>query len=309
MAVINSQEVDGVSIASRFRKARDASGMTRKQVAQKAGISVKTLEKIENNQQEPTISRALALCEVLGVPISEIREELGGQPGHAADDHGGDVSPVMLARRKIQEAAEAMGGRVVFSDMGDPGAVAGGVQGDTPAENDQPDMSIDATVRELRTVARQHDLSARSVTQSVRQVLNELKAADVPRLLDVAQDNGVAFRRFEDMPEDRENADESRLTALQSHIIVAAVYGVPLDQLNQRGIGMLQEALVDNEDVGDEVVEKALKGEPRRDQEAWLNFKRDRLAPLVVDALLRGLPVNLEKIARKKGVFHGGGLT
>lgn len=71
----------GDNVAARLRKARDAARYTRQQLADLTGIPAKSIEKFENDDQEPSVSRLLAICEALGVSTDDI---LGKKPSGGA---------------------------------------------------------------------------------------------------------------------------------------------------------------------------------------------------------------------------------
>jgi len=67
------------TVASRLRAAREAAKMTRKDVFEKTGIPLKSLEKFENGTQEPTVSRLVTLAQYYEVTVNNL---LGVQDVH-----------------------------------------------------------------------------------------------------------------------------------------------------------------------------------------------------------------------------------
>jgi transcriptional regulator with XRE-family HTH domain len=57
-----------------IRAAREALGMTREELAFKAGISFGTLERIERGQNTPRRATLAVLAEALGIPVEELKE-------------------------------------------------------------------------------------------------------------------------------------------------------------------------------------------------------------------------------------------
>lgn len=60
------------SLGQRLRRARETARYTRPQLATAAGIPAKSIEKFEADEQEPSVSRLMTLCSVLGASLDEI---------------------------------------------------------------------------------------------------------------------------------------------------------------------------------------------------------------------------------------------
>ncbi|HEY9080018.1 helix-turn-helix transcriptional regulator [Magnetovibrio sp.] len=71
MAVKMKEVIEGTeeTAGMRLRKARDDKGLTRSQVFEQTNIPVRSLEKIEGGQQEPSLARVQTLCELYGVAM------------------------------------------------------------------------------------------------------------------------------------------------------------------------------------------------------------------------------------------------
>jgi transcriptional regulator with XRE-family HTH domain len=65
-------------LAARLREAREAKGLSRAQLSKLTEIPLKAIEKFEIDDQEPSASRLIKLCKVLGKTMEEI---LGLTPG------------------------------------------------------------------------------------------------------------------------------------------------------------------------------------------------------------------------------------
>jgi transcriptional regulator with XRE-family HTH domain len=83
------------SIAESLRAARDQSGYTLDQLAERAGLSKAYLSRLESADRQPSVATLLTLSRVLGVPINVLLGESGAhtplaiygddQPPHAAN--------------------------------------------------------------------------------------------------------------------------------------------------------------------------------------------------------------------------------
>lgn len=60
------------AVGPRLRTLRTARGMTLAQLAEKTGISLSTLSRLESGQREPTLKLLLPLAKVYGVPLDEL---------------------------------------------------------------------------------------------------------------------------------------------------------------------------------------------------------------------------------------------
>lgn len=75
-----------VRLGERLRQLRRERGLTLQDVAQRAGLAVSTVSKVERGLMAPTYDRFSQLAEGLGVDIAELFSEQGGrfQPGEVA---------------------------------------------------------------------------------------------------------------------------------------------------------------------------------------------------------------------------------
>jgi transcriptional regulator with XRE-family HTH domain len=76
----------------RLREMREAAGMSRSELAGKAGVSERGIVQWERGEREPSWSMVLALCQALGVSCEQFVKEPGekqargrGRPPKAAD--------------------------------------------------------------------------------------------------------------------------------------------------------------------------------------------------------------------------------
>jgi len=59
-------------LASRLKEARQAAGLTQAELAEKAGVSRKTVNTVENGVFIPSTILALSLARALGVTVEEL---------------------------------------------------------------------------------------------------------------------------------------------------------------------------------------------------------------------------------------------
>ena len=76
-------ETQSDTVATRLRKSRDAIGLTRADVVKETGIPAKSIEKFENGNQEPSVSRLVTLCKLYDVTEAYI---LGQENAQVIDD-------------------------------------------------------------------------------------------------------------------------------------------------------------------------------------------------------------------------------
>lgn len=62
---------------ARFKKAREAAGLTQQGLAERAKCDSSTVSRIERGTQTPTLAIAAAIAKALGIPLEEL---LGDRP-------------------------------------------------------------------------------------------------------------------------------------------------------------------------------------------------------------------------------------
>lgn len=80
-----------------LRAARQARGLTLKQVAERTGMALSTLSKVENNQMSLTYDKLLQLTSGLKMEIAELFNPASART---------EVAPVVTARRSISRAGQ-----------------------------------------------------------------------------------------------------------------------------------------------------------------------------------------------------------
>ena len=85
--------VQAQSVGARLLAARRALGMSRRAVEDASGVSARALEKLEAGRQEVSLSRAVALCRLYGLSLTELVGEDAGVPA----GYGADRSPKVQA--------------------------------------------------------------------------------------------------------------------------------------------------------------------------------------------------------------------
>ncbi|MEQ1934971.1 MAG: helix-turn-helix transcriptional regulator [Fimbriimonadaceae bacterium] len=99
------------TLAKRLRAAREAARYSRPQVATMTGIPSKSIEKFETGEQEPSVSRLLALCQAYGASVEAVLDG-GAQSAPSPQPHAlpmtRDVAadPVSDALNELDELRE-----------------------------------------------------------------------------------------------------------------------------------------------------------------------------------------------------------
>jgi len=75
--VLRDEEITRISfaVAQALRAAREAAGLSKNALAQKAGVSVQTISFVEGAVNSPSISTFLRFCSALGVSPEKIIED------------------------------------------------------------------------------------------------------------------------------------------------------------------------------------------------------------------------------------------
>ena len=64
---------NGSGFAARLQELRAGAGLTQRELADRAGLNIGTVTKLEQGQQEPTWPKVVALADALGVPVGAFR--------------------------------------------------------------------------------------------------------------------------------------------------------------------------------------------------------------------------------------------
>ena len=106
---------EAATFGDRVTGAREARGMTRRQLAERLGVRVKTLEAWEEDRADPRANKLQMLAGVLGVSLMWLLTGEGdGVDGPVEADQGAAEAQVILAetrqiRAEIGSLAERMG--------------------------------------------------------------------------------------------------------------------------------------------------------------------------------------------------------
>jgi HTH-type transcriptional regulator, cell division transcriptional repressor len=74
------------TIGGRLSRARDASGMSAKQLALRLGVKTSTIKAWESDRSQPGAHRLNTLCGLLGVSVSWVLHGVGAAPVEAEDE-------------------------------------------------------------------------------------------------------------------------------------------------------------------------------------------------------------------------------
>lgn len=232
-------------IGARFRTARDATGLSRAQVAKLSNVSAKAIEKFEAGQQEPSFLRFAALCEAVGKTVDEI---LHGDEHDSDDDF---ISPP--PRRAVPPAPR----------QANPAPT-------TPAPETATDrvygllMELD----ELRETRFRH--AQRRTMALVDQLRGELRFLEAEELVDLAHERGVfagtlpAVRDLEQSLVDEPAQGQELCRLLEQRIVDTALLGADLFAIDLKALGELARRLdisrpllgwADHDDIAEKLLE------------------------------------------------------
>ncbi|TDT99222.1 XRE family transcriptional regulator [Azorhizobium sp. AG788] len=94
----NGADTVSTQLGECLKAARQARKLTLKQVAERTGLSLSTLSKVENHQMSLTYDKLLQLTNGLGIAIAELF--------HSAADRGPPAAQMVTARRSISRAKD-----------------------------------------------------------------------------------------------------------------------------------------------------------------------------------------------------------
>ena len=243
---VQYSEYNPVSVANRLRQAREALDLTRKQVAEKLGIPLGTLEKYETGRGEPNLSRLRKLCRFYGIPAADIMDEVGDEEGT------GDPAPApnvndrsTRLRQLLQEVGQLAGAPVVIEREGSEAATSPAVKMDTAGLDTE--LTLADVLGELAQAAGDKQIQPRQFRKQLRRVQEELDDAERAELVDAMEARGLRLPEGEDDEQDDDEDDEQEAAWSDEHLrqllLVHAVYGVDPRDLARQAINPLIDAL------------------------------------------------------------------
>lgn len=278
--------VDAMTIATRLREGRSAVGMTRKQVADATGVPIKTLEKYENGQMEPSVSRLRALSNFLGLDFLELVDE--------AQDHGRALplknpAPALKVgdtRDLLKRLAAEHGLELVTTENLRDNIYS------TPAAAtllDSDDLGVDFSptrrLEELSKIIQAYGANSAQARRAVRHTKADIEDLDHLELIDLAEDVGLKNIPDEDeiFEIDNDESEGHSEAALIARIIVNEAFNYEPNDLTQDALEDLFEELstLDGMDIEDQPPKGPFGG--------WLDHAFDSAQRIVSKMMLKAL--------------------
>jgi transcriptional regulator with XRE-family HTH domain len=242
---VQFSEYDPVSVANRLRQAREALDLTRKQVAEKLGIPLGTMEKYETGRAEPNLSRLRKLCRFYGIPAADIMDEVGDDEGTGDPDPAPNVNDRSTRLRQLlQEVGQLAGAPVVIEREGSEAATSPAVKMDTAGMDTE--LTLAEVLQELADAAGDKQVQPRQFRKQLRRVQEELADADRTELVDAMEERGLQLPEGEDDADADEDEDQEATWSddhLRQLLTVHAVYGVDPRDLSREAINRVIEDL------------------------------------------------------------------
>jgi DNA-binding XRE family transcriptional regulator/mannose-6-phosphate isomerase-like protein (cupin superfamily) len=112
--------LDAEALGGRIRTLRKTAGLTIREVGERLGISTSAVSQIERGALRPSVSRLIAIVQVLGVPLADVFDEDDATPPAASEPGPGGY---LLARSGAAHPV-TMDGGVTFRRLS-PGHMRG----------------------------------------------------------------------------------------------------------------------------------------------------------------------------------------
>lgn len=294
-----------MTIATLLREARADLGLTRKAVADATGIPIKTLEKFENGQAEPNISRGKALAHYLGIDFMELADEADGRRGSKPvkiaaparklqpslaelDPSASDVGEV---RQMLKEIGSKLGLEVRTTEHTKDGGTwtAPVVASLIDREGRGVDLSPEQLLLKLGQIAEATGPNSAETRRALRLTKDDLGDLEPLELLDLAEEVGLSF-----LPEDEDGVllggsdqDPGEITveALIARLLVNSVFGYEPADLEPKALNALHMDLIAFFELEDDEREHAWS--LGRDGEDLFDCQQRIAAKLMLEALMR----------------------
>jgi transcriptional regulator with XRE-family HTH domain len=102
------KRLDAQEVGGRIRAARQAAGLTQSRLAERAGMEVQSLSRLERGEYEPSLSSAVALAEALGLALDTLVLGTPGAPAATPEPRQGAWRAVSGAREELQRTLLAL---------------------------------------------------------------------------------------------------------------------------------------------------------------------------------------------------------
>ncbi len=100
----NGADTVSTQLGECLKAARQARKLTLKQVAERTGLSLSTLSKVENHQMSLTYDKLLQLTNGLGIAIAELFHSAADSPDRTPDGDGAPQHQPREGRRRHRHA-------------------------------------------------------------------------------------------------------------------------------------------------------------------------------------------------------------
>lgn len=221
------QEDQLLTVGNRLKRAREEIGLSRRQVADETGISMKMIEKYEYDTAEPPLSRLKLLCQLLNVPMNEIMDEV--ETPQSIDVRPKEKSPGKPMGRTRDPVIQAQ-------------KVAAKFAPEAP--------SADDSLNSISELVAEKGVNARLLPELIRQAQAALAELDYDDMVDLGiPDYGLFEDCHSPMDVMKFSATKRDMAceAIQARLIATAVYGSEFELLSddtfEKMRGQLETAL------------------------------------------------------------------
>ncbi len=217
------QEDQLLTVGNRLKRAREEIGLSRRQVADETGISMKMIEKYEYDTAEPPLSRLKLLCQLLDVPMNEIMDEV-------KTPQSIDVRP------KEKSSGKPMGRTrdpVIQAQK-----VAAKFAPDAPSASDSLNL--------ISELVAEKGVNARRLPELIRQAEVALAELDYDDMFALGVPDYGLFEDCHPPVEVMEFTAAKRdmaCNALQARLIATAVYGTEFESLSDEAFEIMRDQL------------------------------------------------------------------
>jgi len=185
ITAITQDRVVQMSLPDLIKKKRLELGLTQKELAEKAGISLSMLKQIETGRSEPTMPKVKQIATVLELSANDIWTELPV----------GTVTDEKLRLTVMSETVHFLSGKAKTLDLEQVRKLVAELSGAEKIKSESPDLPEPelTAVEILAELVKSRGLRSRKITVALASAQIELVDADFDELVDLAEEHNVVF--------------------------------------------------------------------------------------------------------------------
>lgn len=273
-----------VSIRDLLTERRSQLGLSQKDVADRAEVTLSAYKQYETDRVKPPLDKAIRIANVLNFDPRDFFEALGVPRSTAvAPQETAQTTLNPQIKRTLTELATLVGGRVVFGNEAESQEVFPDNITHHPAYT---------ALKKVHNFAEWKGIHSKHLPGIVTDAKVKLKGLDLDDLETVAEDFGVQIKRTDEdaLRDMRPDQREKACDRLIPRLLVAAIYGSDIEFMDFREMEAIHDALSERSYAGKPLIVARGWYREQKDQVYEERLRRE-LCGWLLDALALGVPL------------------